>query len=144
MLLQLKNQSSGSKTAWFFIILILKSYDLLKSRSSCILLNKNINCNKNQTELKIENPTHSFRETILVLQLIWESQIKSKTMMRWSLWNKKEGSFCIFWRNFFLGSVFYLKHKHYFIHFLLAFKIFERLHCILKAIIDGIWVVSKF
>ena len=36
----------------------------------CILLNKNINFNKNETESKMENPTHSFRETDLVLQLI--------------------------------------------------------------------------
>ena len=27
----------------------------------------------------MENPTHSFRETKLVLQFIWESQIKIKT-----------------------------------------------------------------
>ena len=35
-----------------------------------ILLNKNIKFNKNETESKMENPRHSFRETILVLQLI--------------------------------------------------------------------------
>ena len=28
---------------------------------------KNINANKNETESKMENPTHSFRETNLVL-----------------------------------------------------------------------------
>ena len=27
-------------------------------------------CNQSETELKMENPTHSFRETNLVLQLI--------------------------------------------------------------------------
>ena len=53
-----------------------RNYDVLKSKSPCILLNKNINFNKNETESKIENPTHSFRETNLVLQLISESQIK--------------------------------------------------------------------
>ena len=45
----------------------------------CIILNKNINFNKNETESKMENPTHSFRETNLVLQLIYEFQIKNKT-----------------------------------------------------------------
>ena len=50
----------GSKTA----------YGVLKSKSPSILLNKNINFNKSETELKMENPTHSFRETNLVLQLI--------------------------------------------------------------------------
>ena len=70
------------------------NYDVLKSKSPCILLNKNVNFNKNETELKMENPTHSFRETNLVLQLIQESQIKSKTMLSWSSRKKKEGVFC--------------------------------------------------
>ena len=47
-----------------------KNYDVLKSKIPYILLNKNINFNKNETESKMENPTHSFRETNLVLQLI--------------------------------------------------------------------------
>ena len=42
-----------------------RNYDVLKSESPCILLNKNQNFNKNETEPKIENPTHSFRETNL-------------------------------------------------------------------------------
>ena len=41
----------------------------------------------------MENPTHSFRETNLVLQLIWESQINSKTVISWSSWKKKESIF---------------------------------------------------
>ena len=45
-------------------------YDVLKSKSPCILLNKNMNFNQNETESKTENPTHNFRETNLVLQLI--------------------------------------------------------------------------
>ena len=36
------------------------------SKSPCILLNKNINFNKNETESNMENSTHSFRETDLV------------------------------------------------------------------------------
>ena len=46
------------------------NYDVSKSKSPCILLNKNINFKKNETELKMENLTHSFRNTNLVLQLI--------------------------------------------------------------------------
>ena len=46
------------------------SYDVLKSKNQCILLNKKVNFNKNETELKMENPTHGFGETNLVLQLI--------------------------------------------------------------------------
>ena len=38
--------------------------------SPYILLNKNLIFNKNETESKMENPTHSFKETNLVLQLI--------------------------------------------------------------------------
>ena len=37
-----------------------RSYDILKSKSSCILLNKNVNFNKNGMESKMENPTRSF------------------------------------------------------------------------------------
>ena len=61
-------------------------------------------------EMKMENPTHSFRETNLVLQLIQESQIKSKTVMSWSSRKKKEGIFCtvhFVWTEFFKGF-FYL------------------------------------
>ena len=35
-----------------------RNYDVLKSKRSCFLLNKNINFHKNQTELKMENPKH--------------------------------------------------------------------------------------
>ena len=50
--------------------------------------------NKNKTESKMENPTQSFRKTDLVLQLINESQIKSKTVMSWSS-RKKMRAFCV-------------------------------------------------
>ena len=52
--------------------------DVLKSMSPCILLNKIINFDKNETESKMENSTHSFREKNLVLQLMQGSQIKGK------------------------------------------------------------------
>ena len=32
-----------------------RNYDVLKSKSSCILLNKNINFNKNETESKMKS-----------------------------------------------------------------------------------------
>ena len=71
-----------------------RNYDVLKSKRPCILLNKYINFNKNETESKMEHPTHSFRETNLKLQLILKSQVKSKTVMSWSSLRKKEGIFC--------------------------------------------------
>ena len=58
-----------------------RNRDVLKSKSPFIFLNKHINFNKNETESKMENPTQTFRETNLVLQLVKESQIKSKTVM---------------------------------------------------------------
>ena len=47
-----------------------RSCDVLNSKSSCILLNKNVSFNKTGTESKMENTTHSFREKKLVLQPI--------------------------------------------------------------------------
>ena len=41
----------------------------------------------------MEIPTHSFREKNLVLQLIYKSQIKSKTVMSWSSRRIKQGTF---------------------------------------------------
>ena len=67
------------------------------SESPCILLNKNINFNKNETESKIENPTHSFREMKLVLSVIRESQIKGKTD-ELELLKGKRGHFLVFSR----------------------------------------------
>ena len=91
--LQLKNQKSESKNLCGFSIILIFNGILA---FSFFLLNKNINFNKNETESKIENPTHSFRETNLVLQLIEESQIKSKTIMSWSSQKKKESIFAQF------------------------------------------------
>ena len=45
-----------------------RNYEVLKSKRPCILLNKNVNFNKNETQSKMESLTHSFRETKLVLQ----------------------------------------------------------------------------
>ena len=62
---------SWAKTVWiFFYFNFERNYDIFKSKSPCILLNKNINFDKSVMESKTENPTHSFRETNLVLQLI--------------------------------------------------------------------------
>ena len=47
-----------------------RNYDVLKSKSPCILLNKNINFNKSEIESKMKKPYTQFRETNFVLQLI--------------------------------------------------------------------------
>ena len=47
-----------------------RNYYILKSKSPCILLNKNVNFNKHETDSKMQNPTHAFREMNLGLQLM--------------------------------------------------------------------------
>ena len=42
------------------------------------MLNKNLKFNKNETEPKMGNPTHSFREMNHLLQLVKELRIKSR------------------------------------------------------------------
>ena len=76
-----------------------RNYDVLKSKSPCILLNKNINFNKNETELKMENPTNSFRETNLVLQLKLELTKVERRHFLYRLFYPRE---------FYLTFVFYL------------------------------------
>ena len=71
---------------------------------------KSKNFNKNEMESKMENHT-VFREMDLVLQLIQESQIKSKPVMSWSLEKKKREDlfyhlFCP--KEIFLTLLFYL------------------------------------
>ena len=59
------------KFVWlFYYFNFERNYDILTAKSPCILLSKNTNFNKNETELKTENCTHSFRETNFVLKLI--------------------------------------------------------------------------
>ena len=70
---------------WFFYYFE-RSYDVLKSKSPCILLIKNINLN--ETELKMENPTHSFRgQTLVCLNSYKNRKLKVKSR------KKKEGIF---------------------------------------------------
>ena len=146
--MQLKNQTSERKIEWLFNYFnVERNYCVLKSRNLWFSLNKNIKFDKNEKDSKMENPTHGFRDTNPILQLIWESQIKSKTVVSWSSQTKKEGIFCTVYfvrRKFFLTFVFYrnvywikytfrihiLVHikKHYSIRFfLLAFKIVKSL-----------------
>ena len=72
---------------WLFYYFDFKrNYDVLKLNDPCILLNKEIRFNKNETESKLEKP-QSFKETK-------ESQIKSKTMMSWNSRKKQKDVFC--------------------------------------------------
>ena len=99
--MQLKNQrGQGAKTCVAVVLLSFwRNYDILKLKGQSFLLNK--------TEWKMKNPTHALGETNLHQKL--ESQIKSKTVMSWSLRKKKE---CIFPNDyfvlFFLTSMFFI------------------------------------
>ena len=71
-LLQLKIRRVEPKLCvWlFYYFYFYRNYDALKSMSPCILLNKDISFKKSETESKLENRAHNFRETNLVLQII--------------------------------------------------------------------------
>ena len=132
-MLQLKNQTSERKIEWLFNYFnVERNYCVLKSRNLLSSLNKIIKFDKNEKDSKMENPTHGFRDTNPILQLIWESQIKSETMVSWSSQTKKEGIFCTVYfvrRKFFcILDVYWIKYtfrihilvhikKHYFIRF---------------------------
>ena len=100
-----KSEACEQSCEWlFYSFSFEKNYDVWKSKHPCFLLNKNINFNKNETEPKMENPTRSFRDKNLVLQLVWESRIKSKSVMSWSSQKKKE---CIFRNVYFVRKIFF-------------------------------------
>ena len=62
----------------FYYINFERNYDVLKLRSACILLNKNINFHKNETESKMENPILSSREMNLCFTLYKNRKLKVK------------------------------------------------------------------
>ena len=57
------------------------------------MLNKNVNFNKNETELKMENPTHCFREANLVSAHIRITSLKFKVKLWWVGAREKKGHF---------------------------------------------------
>ena len=99
---------------WGFpIIFILKGIMTFQSQRVNVFA-KNINFDKNETESKMENPRHTFREMNIVFQLVSESWIKSKAVMSWSSRNEKE--FIFLWRLFcpkeiFLNICIYLNYS---------------------------------
>ena len=109
----------------------------------------------------MENPTCNAKETNLVLQLIQEPLIKSKTVMSWHSQKKKEGIFVPFILSYghFLIFLFYLNAQciEYIFRiynfllsknitsytFLIAFKIAESLQCILSGLELFSFAMSK-
>ena len=57
-ILKLLSATMHANCVWLFCYLnFQRSYDVLKWKSPCILLNNKINFNKNETESKMKNPT---------------------------------------------------------------------------------------
>ena len=77
-LLHLKNERSRSKIVCGFSIILIFNYDVLKSKSPCVYLNKEIDFNKNNAESKMENCRHSFREMNLALKPYKNRKLKVK------------------------------------------------------------------
>ena len=118
-----------------------RNYDISRSKSSCFLLNKNINCNKIKTISKITNFTHT-----LLQRLTFNSYKNHKLKVK--LWQvqahkrKKSAFFNIYfvWRKFFQHL--HVK-KHYFLNFLLvseiskAFRVLFRIFIVFKSMLGS-------
>ena len=83
---------------WSFSIIFdfERNYDVSTSKGTCILLNKNINFNKNKTESKMKNRTH-----ILERQTLGFSSYKNRKL-KVKLWwvgarARKRGHFLLRW-----------------------------------------------
>ena len=134
---------------WLFYFNFGRNYDALKSKNPCILLNKNINFNKNETELKMENLTVSQRQT-LCFSLYENCKLKVKLWWVGACERKRRAFFALFlcpneifyylcfisiYCVFCTFRMYILLHTktHYFITFLLVFKIVESLQYILDS-----------
>ena len=124
----------------FSIILILNK--VFKPKNPCILLNKNVNYNKNETESKMENPAHSFRETnhVLQLQLWWVgTRERKKGHFLYRLFRPKRifkicvlSQCIVYWTDLQIKHTF--TYQKTLLHTLLLriFKIVKGFQCILK------------
>ena len=152
----LKIRALGAKMFVFFLLFLFwKELWRFKVKESMHLLNKNIYFNKTETESKIENPTHSFRETSLPFCFISYKNHKIKVKLWWvgACESKKkefsepfilsEGNFfniCVFFRCIVywihfqnnIHAYFYKSKNINSCTFLLVFIIVESLQCILK------------
>ena len=118
-----------------------RNYDISRSKNSCFLLNKNINCNKIKTISKITKFTHT-----LLQRLTFNSYKNHKLKVK--LWQvqahkrKKSAFFNIYfvWRKFFQHL--HVK-KHYFLNFLLvseiskAFRVLFRIFIVFKSMLGS-------
>ena len=119
-------------------------FDVLKSKTSRILLNKNINFNKSETESKMKNPIHcferrglyfsSYKNCKLKVKLWWVGVCKRKKRAFFVPFILSEGIFfniCVL--SYFVVYWIQFQNTHTFPHFLhfLSINIIENLQCIL-------------
>ena len=128
-----------------------KNYDILKSKSPCILLNKNITFNKNETESKMENLTQSFegqtlcfssfknRKLKIKLWSVGAHEKKKRAFFVLSILSKKDffnicvlSQCMVYWIHFLNIQAFTYQKTLVPTLFLLVFKTIESLQCILK------------
>ena len=154
----------GSKTVYgFSIILIWKEYDVLKSKSPCILLNKNIVFNKNKTKPKMENPKLVLERRTLCFSSYKYRKLKAKLWWVGAHKRKKEAFFVpfIFSEGKFFKICVLSQFIVYWIHFqkihtftyqktllhkllLLVLEIVESLQCILNLFLKSVHAALNF
>ena len=122
------------------------NYDVLKSKGSCILLNKNIDFKKNKTKSKLENPTYSLREEKTFCFSSYKNR-KLKVKLWWegifcTVYFARKRSFTIFVLSQCIVYWIHLQNIHTFTYqktlfhtlLLLVLKIAESLHIIVSLI----------
>ena len=91
----------------FYYFNVERNYDVFKSKSPCILLNKNINFNKNATESKTENPHAVLERRTLSFSSYKNRKLKVKLWWVGARERKKRAFFVPFTLSVFT-FVFYL------------------------------------
>ena len=115
-----------------------RSYDILKSKSPCFLLNKNINFNKNKTKPKMENLNTQFYRNKPCASACIRIGARKKKSLFFVIFILSEGNFSILsqyrvnWMNSQTICTFTYQKTLSFSLPLLVFNTVERLHCILK------------
>ena len=96
--MQLKTQRSGSKNwVWLCYYFIFgRNYDVLKSKSTCILLNKNTNFNKKKQNRKWEIPHTALERRTVYFCLYKNRKLKVKLWWAGARESKKRAFFVPF------------------------------------------------
>ena len=149
----LSYQRSGGKIWLFHNSNSQWNYEVLKWKSPCILLNENINFNKNETGSKMENPTHSlerrtlcfssYKNRTLKVKLWWVGARERKKMAFFVLFILCKGNFfnicvlsqcVVYWIHFQNIHTFTYEKPSFHTLFCLFLKSSKAFKCILKYI----------